>query len=213
MGVLSGEYWICPDGDILYADGDTGDKNHSYHALEEATRQLFEAVEQCDDDGLRAMFARSRGPDYYEADAVMLREDLNNAQDAYLRQKNADPRLEDYDQCLQDIGVHEELLACLFTSNACPRDWARKHCGWISVVGVNGRIALYDLTDAKAKYLRDGLWDIAEEQGVVIPDDHQFDVWDEKTQSRYPVSWQTMQDGLAVFYSPLVRRIDDAVGV
>lgn len=37
-----GEWWITDTGDVLFADGDTGDKNHEYYVIEQIIGNYFE---------------------------------------------------------------------------------------------------------------------------------------------------------------------------
>ena len=37
---INGEYWINDDGDILHADGDTGDMNHEGHVIDTLQSQI-----------------------------------------------------------------------------------------------------------------------------------------------------------------------------
>ena len=39
---IKGEYWIEPDGEILFADGDVGDRNHEGYVLERARQKVLE---------------------------------------------------------------------------------------------------------------------------------------------------------------------------
>lgn len=213
--MLSGEYWIKPYGVVVYADGDAGGMNHSDHAIQAAASWLREIVADCDDEPLKEILQDTDATAAYNGDPCGFRTALLDAADAWMKnQRNLDPeveeRLDDISGALEAAGVPRSLLDALWDSECCPRDWARKSLGWISLA--KERIALYGLTDKKAGWLKKGLWDIAEQEGIEHPDALQFDVYDAKTDTRYPVGWALIQEGCAALYSPLVRRVSAAVG-
>ena len=216
---MRGEYWICDDGQLLEADGTVGDKNHQGHALDTGIGMLWDVVNDSSDVALREIFRQCGRPDDYDGDVVGLREALNNAVDAYQRAhpyQERIERLDDYDQCLREIGACPQLLAALFDRDTDPRDWARKRLGWISVVP-QWNAALYALTDKSVRQLRDGLWDILECEGHDPAEPQAFDnievaIQVVRTDTRYYVSWDTLQQGRAALLAPQDRKTTGVMG-
>lgn len=202
---LRGEYWILPSGNLLDASGhDANKRNHSHHALAGMLRRLRRLVRNGDDEILKQLVDSL--PATYDEDTVMFRVGLLDAADSYLRNHDADPRYDEIDDCLADVGVDDVMRQTLWGYDLCPRDWVREHLGWISVADgpVRLQIGLHGLTDKKVARLRDGLWDIVNREGC-DPTETPFMlvIYDNATKRRYPVSWDCIQDGLASSLHPL----------
>jgi hypothetical protein len=208
------EYWILPRATVLPADGRDDIPSHAAHAVATGIQLIMRQMRQCDDPVLRDLVNQLPSGKRYGDDAVMFRMDLLDAQDRYSRQPNADPAYDDLDDKLIEAGIHAETLAAVFSTGYCPRDWARKHLGWISVAEPF-RLALYGLTDDKVARLRDGLWTIINREGGHVPgdmDQQRFTLYDARTITSYDVTWLQLQEGRADLLSPLGRRVQEAVG-
>ena len=170
---IRGEYWI-QNGQVDFADGDTGDQNHEMIALNSI------AYDQI--DGLEAV-ARELGVDTEELGG----RDDEPSQTAYHLLQAIDYTLRDSDIPTDEfgrwinkkLGINAETYEMLLGKGDA-RLYVMKNEGWMAVRSNN--IELFGYDTSKKKQLAEGLDKILEEEGIDDPEEQiEFNLYDHKT--------------------------------
>ena len=160
MSYFRGEYWIV-DGDVDFADGDVGDRNHEGIAAEHAAHQLADlcSVDYDSDAGYEGLdralieYASELGGE----DAEELPDNGMDAAYAILRSEGKNP--DEY---------HDLVAIALQCSSSDPRAYAMKHWGWIWCQ--KDWFGMAKLDDTTRDSLIKGIWSILEENGYYEDD-------------------------------------------
>lgn len=210
--VIRGEYWITNTGEVLEADGDTGDHNHVALALQRAIELIYELAEN--DPVADALLQRvGRDANYWECDATAFRAELLDTSDAMAREiRHPEYRelYENYEDCLLRAGVTKATMEALWCQDVDPRLWAMNECGWMVVK--DDSVVLRRLDDDRVRLIRDGLWDIMMSEGEFEPNtDAELSIIETQTEARYYVTLKVLEDGLVSRLYPLVRKVAEAI--
>jgi hypothetical protein len=150
---LRNEWWIMPDGDVVFADGDVGDKNHSVIACEAALYQVANAVGQdvdiehgCNLDSVVNSYAEEH--------------ELTGEHDGDVYDQAWDGIL----NILTAMNVPEPMkLMSMANASDDGREYAEQHWGWKRVHGCN--IESWALAPADLDIIERGLAEIWEQEG------------------------------------------------
>lgn len=150
--VLTGEYWILPEGEVLGADGDIGDYTHEAHVIEYVQNQYI--------------------PDEYGGDWEQFKQDvINEGYQNAMEQARTEPeklrikstwKPDDYFyKYLNQLGMSDEEIA-VAEGLLDARDYGVKNLNWKRVVGNN--IDTLALTPQDINSIANGLYDIYDEE-------------------------------------------------
>ena len=146
--LVLGEYWIKPNGDVDYADGDAGEFNHDDRVIEWA---------QCE---ILCQLAMDTDQEFDE-DFVLecVKDEFNKMTfKAYIESLTDDERQGHSDTWWNDV------YSIATIQHSCPKDWALENLGWIWVRRTH--IGCYEYTSETRKHIRRGLEEILDQEGL-----------------------------------------------
>lgn len=160
MADISGEYWVI-DGQVDFADGDVGDRNHEMIAIDSIVSQYVDRVESLADElDIPTDFHR-----YDEPDPEGIQQVLNQIHDALTT--DSTPPMNDQQAnayMMQHIGCDKEAYKVLWGGGDA-REYVIEHMGWIAVRSNNVEVFGYDAQ--RQKEIADAIRNILyEEQGL-----------------------------------------------
>jgi hypothetical protein len=194
--LIRGEYWI-QDGQVDFADGDTGDKNHEMIAIEHVCSEHLEAIHNYAKElGISANSLSSLQDEPTESAQWLLELILKNL---FTKADPSNPKMplyksdvEIWNEIEKNCGMDKEALHVIMSgnyslhrhsrpqSNIDPRLYVMKKEGWIAVR--NDNIELFGFDETKRRNLVGGLEDILDQEGVEDSDEEiEFNLYDHKT--------------------------------
>lgn len=193
-GRIRGEYWI-QGGQVDFADGDTGDRNHEMVAVDHVCSQhlsdIYGFAEELNLERLPSLWSMEDEP----ASAVwslmsLIQEKLSENSNGRMGEK------EIWSEVAKRCGIDDETMAVMMqgSESTDPRLYVMKKYGWIAVRSDNVELFGYD--QRKAKELADGLEEILDQEGVEEPDEEiDFSLYDHKTGRTSTVTLADIKEG------------------
>lgn len=157
---IRGEWWIR-DGAVDYADGETGEIDHTGLAIQHATQQVLDAL-GLEGNGVSILLC-----DYGDEIAEQFQEEGNEGEGT----------AEEYVlRILTEAGEGDPAdLHSLAMGNGDARDYALKHWGWKRVA--DNTVETNTLTDDDLSDIASGLSDVIESEGLDDEADPEFNVY------------------------------------
>jgi hypothetical protein len=152
---IRGEYWIS-NGQLQYADGDIGDYNHEYFAIQHIFSEYQSEIEN---------LAENHNIEidnfYGEVNHENLSELLHQIHDVLIEKESISEK-EAWELIRKELGCNEKALAILLGGGDA-RLYVMEYENWIAVRSNNVELFGYDLK--KQKEIVDGIYDILGEEG------------------------------------------------
>jgi hypothetical protein len=171
---IRGEYWI-QDGDVDYADGSIGDRNHEGIAIDHICHQYADEVQSMAQDlEIEADFDH-----YDEIDTEALSRVLGEIEDK-LEEQGMD-RKQVNAHIMQTIGCDRDAYQ-IMQGGGYASFYAMTKYGWIAIRSNN--IELFGYDESKRKHLYNGLGNVLDHEGIgenVPPEEIGFSLYDHKT--------------------------------
>lgn len=165
---LSGEWWII-DGSAIFADGDAGDFSHETYSIKYAQDMLMD-----DPDGDWESWKMQKA--IATAESIKAENEFEDNYDEYKywemsQEAKNDPEVFLLDH-MEEAGIDQETFFVANGNHKDPRDWSMKTLGWKRVEGNN--ITTWTLTSDDLTSIKQGIWDIAQENDIL--DDEEFNI-------------------------------------
>lgn len=160
---LQGEWWILPEGEVLYADGEIGDVDHVSLVLERAATEVLDALEAMPGEWAEHTWkVLSESYERFGLDIAVLSRLIRDRCDEGIATGQLPPEASpDPLGYLIEQGVPEVSLELLTSTTADERRLAMKHWGWIRLRG--SCVTLWGLSKAKLDQLAEGLYEVFDE--------------------------------------------------
>lgn len=205
MSEIRGEYWII-NGNVEFADGDSGDKNHEMIAYEHLANSYVDVIYN---------YAKSIGVqvpslssiEYSENVGESVRDLLSTIQKTLFSEK--DPKNPNlplfknnyaiFEKIKEETNIEEEALKILvqgiyFGAFLDPRVYVMKKEGWI--VLRNNNVELYGYNDSKRKEIVDGVEQVLDEEGIEASDEEiEINIFDHKTKRSWDSNLSDLKSG------------------
>lgn len=198
---IRGEYWI-QNGNVDFADGDIGDRNHAMIAREHVCHQYSDdIINLANELGISTNFSN-----HYDSIDIEELERMLSAIEEKLEKKGMNKKAIDQ-YIMQNIGCNREAYEIL-RGGGDERLYAMKYEGWIAVRGMN--IELYGYDERKRQQLVHGLGEILDSEGIdesIPPEELDFSIDDHKTNRSHSVTLAELEEPVSMKASIMPQTV------
>jgi hypothetical protein len=198
---IRGEYWI-QDGQVDFADGDIGDRNHEMIARDHIFNQYSdEIISLADDLEISTNFSNHYGEIDTEELSRIISEIEEKLEEQGMDSKAIDPYIMEHLGCNRDAYL-------ILRGGGDERMYAMKYEGWIAVRGMN--VELYGYDETRRQQLVHGLSEILDQEGIdesIPPDQLEFSIDDHKTNRSHSMTLAELEEPISMKTSIMPQTV------